>query len=208
MNTRKILLGTVAAVAAIGASLALAGPASAASGASDMHNVTVRADFDGAVSLPSLNKNFPTMTLDVNGSAQWGATPDGYEPGFAVGDRDGSMTSTYTHNVALHNRQWTIGQAGAQGSGTPADWWYRGADKTAGPAQAGALLIRTNGGAWREFNPTTDATLTLPKGATSMTVDVAFNDHAGWYAPNTISPAGLDEGNYGQYDVTIKRTKA
>jgi len=30
---------------------------------------------------------------------------------------------------------------------------------------------------------------------------------AGSYAPNTISPAGLDEGNYGSYVVTVTRTK-
>jgi hypothetical protein len=40
-----------------------------------------------------------------------------------------------------------------------------------------------------------------------MTVEVAFNDHAGWYAPNTISPAGLDDGNTGSYTVTVTRPK-
>jgi hypothetical protein len=196
----------LAALAAIPALIGTASVAGAASSTSDIQNVTVSADYDGAVALPSLNKNFPTMTLDVNGTARWGAAPDGFEGGFAGDGRDGTMTTTYTHNVALHNRLWTIGQAGAQGSGTPADWWYRGSDKTAGPSQTGALLFRVNGGAWQEFQPD-NATFRLPSGASSMTVEVAFNDHAGWYAPNTISPAGLDEGNTGSYTVTVTRPK-
>jgi hypothetical protein len=204
---RRITKAAAIAAAALAALTGTAAGASAGSSTSDIHTVTVRADYDGAVALPSLNRNFPTMTLDVNGAAQWGATPDGYEGGFIGDGRDGTMTTTYTHNVAFHNRLWTIGQSGAQGSGTPADWWYRGPDKTTGPSQTGALLFRVNGGAWQEFTPA-DATFRLPSGASSMSVEVAFNDHAGWYAPNTISPAGLDEGNTGSYAVTATRTKA
>ena len=203
---RRFITGLALVAIPMAALTGTAAGAGAANSTSDIHNVTVRADDDGAVALPSLNKNFPTMTLDVNGTAKWGATPDGFEPGFAVDGRDGTMTTTYSHSVAFHNRLWTIGQTGAQGSGTAADWWYRGPDKTAGPSQAGALLFRVNGGQWQEFTKA-NATFTLPSGASSMSVELGFNDHAGWYAPNTISPAGLDEGNTGSYAVTVTRTK-
>jgi len=203
---RRFVKGLALAVVPVATLIGTAAGTSAASSSSDIQNVIVRADYDGAVARPSLNKNFPTMTLDVNGTAMWGATPDGFEAGFTGDGRDGTMTTTYAHNVAFHNRLWTIGQSGAQGSGTAADWWYRGPDKTAGPVHAGALLFRVNGGAWQEFSPA-NATFTLPSGASSMTVEVAFNDHAGWYAPNTISPAGLDEGNAGAYAVTVTRAK-
>jgi hypothetical protein len=155
---RKILTTLALAAAATGATVALAGPASATQPTTTTHNITIDAASGAFVDLPALNSQFTTMVLTADGTAHWGG-PDG----------DTARSTSYTNGILSTTYPFTSGFG-------PGPILLEG-------AQVGAVIYRVDGGEWQ---PLLRATTIDPAGNGTHHVQVAYNDRpdAPSYADN------------------------
>jgi hypothetical protein len=154
---KRITLGGLAA-AAIAAQIAvIAAPVSAAQ-PTTTHSITVNAASETAIDLPALNSQFKSMTITVNGSANWGAQDLGYWTSYDNG-------TWHTAAPMIHGAWGDISLPGH------------------GPlllegVQVGVVIYRVDGGQWHEV---TTAPISVSEGTH---VQVAYNDRPGSYDDN------------------------
>jgi hypothetical protein len=157
---KKLILGVLTATA-VAAPLAIAGPASAATGTTTQ-DIAVDVASEAPTALPALNSQFTKMTLTPSGVNHWNFGDDAH-------------TTSYDKGVEQTNFPYTVGHVVWNG--------VEYAPLVGEGSQAGGVLYRIDGGAWRALDKPT----TIDGKGKVAHVEVVTNDRPGYYFDNTGS---------------------